>query len=103
MWLRLACIKQVCFNCGAERVYSVPAGTERELHKSCFVAASAASKRLQDVYLGQVLSGLDFIFDRIGGAWMDSVYRAVHLKLSRVVAMKLINTEGANESGIRLI
>ena len=45
-----------------------------------------------DGHLGQLLANQYLIFGRVGQGGMGSVYKAVHLKLGRVVAIKMIRS-----------
>ena len=101
--MSLSPIKQICLDCGVERAYSLPAGTKCKIHGRYLIAASMAFENPRDTHLGQILSDRYLIFDRIGSGGMGSVYKAVHLKMPRVVAIKLINTDGVNASELELL
>lgn len=63
--------------------------------------ASSTAKKPKDAYLGKVIAGRYRIESRLGEGGMGVVYRARHVLIDRVVALKLIRPDLRSETHLR--
>lgn len=64
-------------------------------------AAAAASRKPKDEYLGKVIAGRYRLETRLGEGGMGVVYRARHVLIDRIVALKLIRPDLRSETHLR--
>lgn len=64
-------------------------------------AAAASSRKPKDEYLGKVIAGRYRLETRLGEGGMGVVYRARHVLIDRIVALKLIRPDLRSETHLR--
>jgi serine/threonine protein kinase len=65
------------------------------------MATSQAARRKNDPYLGKTVAGRYRLEARLGEGGMGVVYRARHVLIDRVVALKLIRPDLRSETHLR--
>ena len=90
-------IELLCRECGELNTVFGEPGKRCHEHGSYYVAAHAVGNPESDDFLGRVVGEQYLVFDRVGRGGMGSVFKAVHLKLKRHVAVKMIRPSIAND------
>ena len=90
-------IELLCPECGEVKTVFGEPGERCSEHGRYYVAAQAFGNPDSDDFLGRVVGEQYLVFDRIGHGGMGSVFKAVHLKLKRHVAVKMIRPSVAND------
>ena len=97
MSLSIPKVELCCPICGDDSVVFEAPGSKCQLHDVFLVSRQCFLLDPSDGHLGQLLANQYLIFGRVGQGGMGSVYKAVHLKLGRIVAIKMIRSS-ENES-----
>ena len=79
----------VCPECGHSKSIFAEPGRKCPIHDKYYAASKALKHREAIEFIGTVVGEQYLIFDRIGQGGMGSVYKAVHLNLMRIVAVKM--------------
>ncbi len=90
-------IELLCPECGASKTIFGEPGSRCREHGLYYVAAKAVGHPESDDLLGRVVGEQYLVFDRVGHGGMGSVFKAVHLKLKRHVAVKMIRPSVAHD------
>ena len=88
-------LELVCPECGPSKSVFAQPGRKCPIHDKYYVASKALKHREAREFVGTVIGEQYLIFDRVGQGGMGSVYKAVHLKLMRIVAVKMIRSKEA--------